>query len=1024
MRLLLSLVPALVLSGCGLLGGETKDEDSKPGLLDDHDVDGDGFTYDEDCDDDNAAINPDAPEICDPGDVDEDCNGLADNADPDVVGGITLYHDADADGFGSLTDTIVACEVTTGYSLTTGDCDDADPDINPGGTEICDDADADEDCDGVSDDADPSVDPSSQTEIYIDRDRDGYGDFRVTGLTCGAPDAGWSSNDSDCADGNDAIHPEAVEVCDGLDNDCDGVADDISATDTATWYADDDGDGYGDPADTRRACSQPFGFVADATDCDDLHRGVHPGAVESCDGTDEDCDGTIDDDARDATTWYADVDGDGYGDPAAADRECSSPHGYVADDSDCDDADAAISPAATELCDAADTDEDCDGLADDSDTSAADSGKTIFYADTDGDGYGDADSRVIRCDLPSGYATDRTDCDDTDASVSPAGTEVCDSANTDEDCDGNTDDRDSSVDATTKSTWYRDADGDGYGTTTSTTSACDRPSGYGSTSTDCDDTTSTRSPGNTEVCDGANTDEDCDGVADDADSSVSASGMTSYYLDADGDGFGATSSTISRCDLPSGYGTTGGDCNDGAATVNPGAAEVCLNSLDENCDGSTLCSIAATSDDRELTGETSGGEAGFSLSGAGDFNNDGYDDVLVGAPFASRGGSSYGTAYIVTGGTSGDLGLASAKAYVSGDSSGDLTGYSVAGVGDMDHDGYDDVIVGLPYDSSSGYDAGKVFFVRGQSLSGTLTALTAGGTLTGISANDAAGEVVAAAGDVNHDGTPDFLVGAPEKSSSAGVVYLITSRPSGTSSLSTATAILSGESSNDTAGHSIAPAGDVNGDGTDDFLVGAPGDDDGGTNAGAAYLILGPETGSHSLSTADAKLRGPGGNGGAGESVASAGDVNGDGYDDVVIGTDYGGTGTVYVKYGPFSGSSSLSSAAASITGVIYRIGDAVDGAGDVDGDGHADVLIGCEECGGNTGGAYLMLGPLSGGLTIASADVTISGKASGDRFGYDAAFVGDSDGDGMSDFAVGAPYNDDGVHDGGSVSVFLSSGW
>ena len=162
-------------------------------------------------------------------------------------------------------------------------------------------------------------------------------------------------------------------------------------------------------------------------DCDDTDDTVFPGADERCNGVDDDCDGDTDEEAVDAGTWYADTDGDGFGDEDAAVAACEVPEEHVAEAGDCDDTDGEVNPDAEEVCDGVDN--DCvDGV----DEGASDAG--TWYADADGDGYGDADSPVTTCDVPSGYTSDDTDCDDTRADVNPGATEVCDDA--DNDCDG------------------------------------------------------------------------------------------------------------------------------------------------------------------------------------------------------------------------------------------------------------------------------------------------------------------------------------------------------------------------------------------------------------------------------------------------------------------------------------------------------------------------------------------------------------------------------------------------------------
>ena len=370
---------------------------------------------------------------------------------------------------------------------------------------------------------------------------------------------GWTGAAGDCDDTDPTIYPEAAEVCDWIDQDCDGEIDDGLMV---TWYADADADTYGDAATTTEACAAPDGFVADATDCDDTQAGVHPGAEEVCDGVDQNCDEQIDE-GLDAT-WYADADGDGYGDAAVPTVDCACPSGFVADSTDCDDGDADVYPRATETCDGADN--DCDGLVDDEDTRV--SGQTSWYTDGDGDGYGDTASRVSACVQPSGYISTSGDCDDADPEVHPGVTEYCDGV--DEDCDGTVDDG-----AADAPTWYRDLDGDGYGDPSTTAAACTAPTGYTSDSSDCDDLRPLVHPGATETCD--RTDQDCDGLIDED------AGST-WYLDGDGDGYGDSATATRSCTALTGYVSRGSDCDDTSASVHPYATEHC-DGVDEDCDG-------------------------------------------------------------------------------------------------------------------------------------------------------------------------------------------------------------------------------------------------------------------------------------------------------------------------------------------------------------------------------------------------------------------------------------------------------
>ncbi len=476
---------ALLLAAC-----PGKPADTGRGELDPEapDLDGDGYGSDVDCDDDDPAVHPGATELCNG--VDDDCDGYIDDADPSVDGGQAWYEDGDGDGWGRDGDAVVRCTAPTGWVAVDGDCDDGSVAVHPGAAELCNGV--DDDCDGVVDD-----DPVDGEVWYADADADGYGAPDLPVRACARP-GGYVGDATDCDDGDASIHPGANERCDGVDEDCDGAVDE-DPVDPPAWYADVDGDGYGDPTVATSACLRPGGHVADATDCDDGDATIHPGADEHCDGVDEDCDGAVDEEPVDGGAWYLDGDGDGYGDGGVSTTACGQPSGYVADGTDCDDADPAVSPGAQERCDG--VDDDCDGAVDESPAVDA----PTWYADVDADGYGDAGSATAACSQPSGHVADGTDCDDGDPGIHPGASESCDGI--DEDCDGSVDE--GAVDG---STWYADADGDGYGDAASATTACAAPSGYGSDATDCDDSDPYSHPGAAELCDGV--DNDCDGSVD------------------------------------------------------------------------------------------------------------------------------------------------------------------------------------------------------------------------------------------------------------------------------------------------------------------------------------------------------------------------------------------------------------------------------------------------------------------------------------------------------------------------------
>ena len=515
-----------------------------------------GFVEDAtDCDDGEAAVNPGASEICD--DLDNDCDGLVDDDDSAVGGTTTWYVDYDGDGYGGSLLSTAACEQPSNHVADSSDCDDGDASAYPGAEELC---------DGVDNDCDGTVDGAAATDAttwYADGDGDGYGDSGLTQDACTQP-SGYVADATDCDDADGAVNPAATELCNGVDDDCDGATDEADAADVSTWYVDSDGDGYGGSGLTQDACSQPSGYVADATDCDDADGAVNPAAAELCDGADNDCDGSVDeDDASDASTWYADGDGDGYGDAGTTTTACDMPSGFTADTSDCDDANNTVFPGAAELCDGLDN--DCDGSTDEGVAST-------WYADSDGDGFGDASATTEACTAPSGHVGDSADCDDSDAGIHPGASEVCDGV--DNDCDGAVDGP-GSADA---STWYIDADGDSFGSTTYSTDACTQPTGYVADSSDCDDWDTDTYPGADEICDGQ--DNDCDGSIDEE-----ALDYDTWYLDADGDGYGDPGTSDAACEAPTGYTDDASDCDDSDAAINPDADEVC-DGVDNDCDGS------------------------------------------------------------------------------------------------------------------------------------------------------------------------------------------------------------------------------------------------------------------------------------------------------------------------------------------------------------------------------------------------------------------------------------------------------
>ncbi len=435
-----------------------------------------------------------------------------------------------------------------GY-LNSEDCDDNDPQINPGAEEIC---------DGFDNNCDGQADEDVTETFYADSDGDGFGNENIQIEACTVP-AGYVSNGSDCDDTHAESHPSAEEICDGLDNNCDEAVDEDLLQ---TFYVDNDRDGYGDENQTVEACALDLGLSLIAEDCDDNDAGISPGQDEKCDGFDNNCDGNIDEGTL--LTYYPDLDEDGYGDENVQLEGCEVPPGHVTVGGDCDDLETYAHPIMIEFCD--EIDNDCNGEIDESGSI----GEMEYYADTDSDGHGDPNNSTLACSIPAGHVENDQDCNDNAANINPDADEYCNSI--DDDCNGLVDES-TSVD---QSIWHLDFDGDGTGGSSHSLTQCYAPSGYVSTSDDCDDSDPNRHPNATEICD--NIDNDCDNLVDADDSDFDSTTLLTFFLDGDSDGFGDPAQSNQACQQPAGHVENDEDCDDNDNSVGS------INN-DADCDG-------------------------------------------------------------------------------------------------------------------------------------------------------------------------------------------------------------------------------------------------------------------------------------------------------------------------------------------------------------------------------------------------------------------------------------------------------
>jgi hypothetical protein len=687
-------------------------------------------------------------------------------------------------------------------------------------------------------------------------------------------------------------------------DDADSSVDSSSQT---TYFADVDSDNFGDDNSSQLSCSAPLNHVTVSGDCNDADGTINPNAIEVCDSVDNDCDTLVDDDdtgVSGQTSFFTDGDLDGFGGTSTVDA-CTQPANTFSTSTDCNDADGAINPNATEVCDSVDN--DCDSLIDE------DGGSTIFYRDVDGDDYGINGDTQTACTAPAGYVALNNDCDDSDVSINPGATEVCldgidsDCDNTDSlgSCDGDIANSDLTI--TGASTGDRLGQAISYAGNITGTTARDFVLGSRLASSEA---------GAVYIFDGSSS---FSGTSS-ASTATTITGATSERF-----GFSVAGGTNLLGGITSDF---NGDGNDdllvGAPNADVGGSPLGAAYMFYGPVASNTTSSAANAVFTGQVGQDSVNPAnhnavntGYAVAFVGDVNNDGFADIAIGDPSKKNSGSTNGEAYLIFGrgdtfdgggvqltgqyeGTN-SLNEASWRAQFGREILSDGTdreqmGSAIDAIGDVNGDGIDDLAVGAyRWDSSSGntnQNNGGVFvWYGGTSLTNNATLTvshtignnTADVTIVGTSSGDQIGRSLSGAGDFNGDGQNDIVIGSEHANSSAGLVMIVDG--SGNT-----IAEFTGESSGDGSGRWVSSLGNIDSDGdnTSDILVGSKYANANGSESGAAYIILGGTavSGTNSLSSAEVLLNGAAAGNRTGGNVSSVDDLDGDGVSELLIGAE------------------------------------------------------------------------------------------------------------------------------------------